>query len=268
MFKRLTILLLVFSAGSGVFGSALTQKNLLPEGFVLMGVDGKLITGENAKWFFELDESETSQDRLPAGTRLELLASSALQRIIHDSKDRAEANYRLWGTVTKYRDRNYIFLKTFVPLSREKLPDQQQAPQLSEPNEPVKINDPNDMLAIPDEVISKLRAGHVVRQEQSAKKKDLPELKADFILADRTVVLSVKPAGRLGFVFDGFGRNIEQLSLQLLACQTLERLECRQRAESESARFKIAGIVTEYNGQKYILAQRATRIYSQGNFDF
>jgi hypothetical protein len=174
----------------------------------------------------------------------------------------------LWGTVTKYRDRNYIFLKTFLSLSREKLPDQQQTLQPPEPNKPVKINDPNDMLAIPEEVISKLKTGHIVREEPTEKKGNVPRLKADFIVTDRTVILTEKPAGRLGFVFDGFGRNIEQLSLQLLACQTLERLERGQRAESESARFKIAGIVTEYNGQKYILPQRATRIYSQGNFDF
>jgi hypothetical protein len=70
------------------------------------------------------------------------------------------------------------------------------------------------------------------------------------------------------FVLDGLGRNIQQqIRLQLLPCLALEQAEHEQAAQPERLRFKIAGIVTQYKGQHYLLLQRATIAYNYGNFN-
>jgi hypothetical protein len=47
----------------------------------------------------------------------------------------------------------------------------------------------------------------------------------------------------------------------------LELAEQRQSAVPVPVRFKIAGIMTKYKGENYLLLQKATRIYSHQNFD-
>ena len=71
---------------------------------------------------------------------------------------------------------------------------------------------------------------------------------------------------KYGFAFDALGRNISRESLRLLPCEALERVERRQSIELEELKFQIAGIVTKYKDQKYLLLQRATRVYDYGNF--
>jgi hypothetical protein len=65
------------------------------------------------------------------------------------------------------------------------------------------------------------------------------------------------------FVFDAFGLKPGQVSLRLLPLQGAEQ---RQSAEADPPRFKIAGIVTKYRGDYYLLLQKATRVYSHENF--
>jgi hypothetical protein len=72
--------------------------------------------------------------------------------------------------------------------------------------------------------------------------------------------------GRLAFVLDALGRNVQHVSLRLLPCEALELTERKQAAVPEPVRFKIAGIKTAYKGQHYLLLQKATRVYSHQNF--
>ena len=89
---------------------------------------------------------------------------------------------------------------------------------------------------------------------------------ADSVLVDRTAFLAEQVDGRLVFVPDALGRNVQRLSFRLLPCEILELTERVQSAELEPLRFKIAGILTTYKGEKYLLLQKATRAYSHGNF--
>jgi hypothetical protein len=91
-------------------------------------------------------------------------------------------------------------------------------------------------------------------------------LERDSILADRSAFLVKNKDGRLIFVLDSLGRNVRPVSLRLLPCEALELAEVAQSAIPEPVRFKIAGTVTEYKGEKYLLLQKATRVYSHGNF--
>jgi len=300
MDKKLTISFLAFfisvvTIASG-FRSSKPRQMLLRDGFVLTGVDGKLAIHDSNdefrdfasdRWFFEFD-SDVSDGRglIKAGASLELLPSSVLERMIADANNRTGTSYRLGGRITQYRGKNFIFPTYFLPLTKTKKspsPTSQKSPQQESR---LTINEPNDVLTIPKELIEKLpdrkkRIDHRKREEHSEEIRTKPaELggerksgpKQDFILADRIGFIRDTGHGaqdtwrEVSFVLDALGRTEAKISLRLLPCQALEQAQHKQSAEPDTLRFKIAGIVTKYKGKHYLLLQRATRVYSHGNF--
>lgn len=288
-------------------GAGTARKTPLRDGFVLTGVDGKL-TGTDSndirfqdsnegsqshyisfgvpkRWFFEFDlDVRDDKAVVKAGTSLELLPSSTLEKMTADMEKRAAvspvrskspkatavpsvrtsngASYRLWGRVTKYKGKNFIFPIYFLPLGKTKRPPPSTLQESREKTGPT-LNDPNDALTIPKEILEKLKTRKILRPEQL--KKPL-ELKQDSILADRTGFVVRQDDGRLVFVFDALGRNVQQIILRLLPCQALESAEQEQSTEADRLQFKIAGILTKYKGNHYLLLERTTRVYSHGNF--
>jgi hypothetical protein len=268
MSKRIAISILAFLSCTALCAGAARQTPLakpqVRDGFGLTGVDGKL-SSTDGKWFFEFD-SEVSDDtgQILAGAIIELLPSTALEKITADAQKRSDANYRLWGNVTKYRDRNFIFPIYFLPISAA---DGQIKPEGSSTSQQQKakitINEPNDVLAIPEEIVGKLKTRRILRHEEL--KKGL-QLKQDSILADRTALLDKQADDEPVLVLDALGRNIPQVSLRLLPCEVLERAQQEQSAEADPVRFKIAGILTQYKGEYYLLLQKAIQAYSHENF--
>lgn len=309
MSKIPAFLVLAFSVsvalGASRFDTALTREPpLLRDGFVLRGVDGKLSgPDDNGAWHFEIaSDANDYRAVIEAGTKLELLPSSALEKMVADAKIRGEVTYRLWnGRVTRYKGRNFIFATFFLPLRPARAPEPEITPEPEqEQTEPVEappvqerelepiVRDPNDVLDIPLDILEKLRAR---REEMSMTAKpvvdidrvsvDNPNLTgkndeqpepehysqgADSVFVDRTAFLVGQSDDRLVFALDALGRNIQQRSLRLLPCETLEFAERTRSAELEPVRFKIAGILTMYEGEEYLLLQKATRTYSHGNF--
>ncbi len=152
-----------------------------------------------------------------------------------------------------------------------------------------EVKDANDILGIPKDLLeeakSREKAGppKIIRppaktpavvEDANAPKRGTAEprgaderrMTRDSVLADRTAVLVGRADGRYVFVLDALGRNIEQISLELLPCEALELTEQRQTAAPEPIRFTIAGIRTGYKGRDYLLLQRAARVYGHGNF--
>ncbi|MHC4412585.1 MAG: hypothetical protein ACYSW6_06380 [Planctomycetota bacterium] len=278
-----SVVLFVLVASFFCNSKAATKKvRPLRGGFMLEGVDGKLrLADGGGRWYFDFD-SDVSDERgvVKAGTGAELLRSAALEKMLSDAKGRPEAGYRIWGSITEYKGENFIFLIYFLPTSEVKEAEETRVEESGE-QRPAKvtINEPNDELAVPEEIIARLRARKVVRTEPL--KKGL-ELKSDFIMADRTGYISLPARGDGGrrqdeketekestqyeFVPDGLGRKMERLSFPLLPCQALELAGQKQSASLEQVRFKISGIVTTFEGQHYLLLQRASRVYSHGNF--
>jgi hypothetical protein len=271
MSKRLVISILAFLSCASLCAGARPMAGQIPlarpqvrDGFGLTGVDGKL-TSADGKWFFEFD-SEVSDDtgRIRTGSTIELLPSTALEKITADAQERGEANYRLWGNVTKYRDRNFIFPIYFLPISTAEgqakpegsLTSQQQKTKIA-------INEPNDVLAIPEEIVGKLKSRRILRYEQLQKGL---QLKQDSILASRTALLDKQADGEPELIFDALGQNIQQVSIRLLPCEVLERAQYEQSVEPDPVRFKIAGILTQYKGEYYLLLQKAIQAYSHENF--
>ncbi len=286
----------VIPGGSGFGAEIIRETPLLRDGFVMTGVDGNLIGPDsNDVWFFELTTDVNDyRTVIKAGTRLELLPSSTLEKMTADKKMRTTAAYRLWnGRVTKYKGRNFIFPNFFLPLNKAKKPPQKQDSSTDTASEPapgrkVALDDPNDLLAIPKEVIEKLRAARektadtgqpipdsneisVEESRRTTEEKKLPNAQrhrqsSDSVFVDRTALLVEQDEGRFVFVPDALGRKVQKLSLHLLPCAALELTELKQAAEPEPLRFKIAGIITKYKGDNYLLLEKATRTYSHGNF--
>lgn len=263
MSKRLIISTLIFLSCTASAGSA--RQPTVRDGFGLTGVDGKLI-GADGKWSFEFD-SEVSENigRIRAGSIIELLPSITLEKMTADAQKRSvghpndsDASYRLWGSVTKYRNKNFILPIYFLPVSTD---DQTKTKESTKPK--VTINEPNDILAIPEEIVGRLRTRRVLRQEQL---KEGLELKQDYVLVGRTAFLDKHPDGKPVVVLDAIGRNIQQVSFKVLPCEVLERAQYMQSLEPDPVRFKIAGILTQYKGEYYLLLQRAIRAYSHENF--
>jgi len=317
MVKKLIISILVFFISSKLLAAGPARQVPLREGFPLTGIDGKL-TGpdSNDSWFFGFDSDVTDNKGLvKAGQRLKLLPSAALEKMTDDMKNRPTNDYRLWATVTNYNDTNFIFPIYFLPLTKPAAPAKktepsapevslQTKPQITESPNSTKaiaektpelqseltINEPNDPLKMPQEIIAKLQTRRIATTEQpkqtptapndvqqdsipqTSQKIETPlqtkasQLKQDSILADRTALLSTNDDGQPVFVLDAIGRNLQQTPFRLLPCQALEYAQHKQSQEPDQLRFKIAGIVTNYKGQNFLLLQRAILIYSHQNF--
>jgi hypothetical protein len=321
-----TLLLLIFallmsfvSPTAGLGAEVTSEKPLLRDGFVMNGVDGNLIRSDsNDVWFFKLT-SDVNDSRIviKAGTKLELLPSSALEKMTADEKTRTNTAYRIWNSiVTKYKGSNFIFPGYFIPLSKTEKAKQKPSEELqnepqsrkrlptAEPNQiesmqpreqQLQLDEPNDILSMPQEIIKKLRARrerpNISKQpvadsneasagkSQSATKENLPEAQShprdglrrfarstDSVYVDRTGFIVKKDDGQFVFVPDALGRNVQNLSFHLLPCMILELTEIKKAAEPDKVRFKIAGILTKYKGDNYLLLDKATRAYSYGNF--
>jgi hypothetical protein len=129
-------------------------------------------------------------------------------------------------------------------------------------------DEPENVLEMPPEIMKRLKASKTIRPKRpgrrAATNKSWPA--QDSILADRTAFLAKQDNGLPVFVLDALGLNARPVSLLLLPCEVLELTEQRQAAVPERLRFKIAGFITTYKGKNYLLLQKATRIYSHGNF--
>jgi len=301
MSTKLLILILALSAGTNASNTQITQPALLSDGFILRGLEGKLTGSDsNDVWFFELDSDVTDKDVVvKARTKLKLLPSATLEKIIADANERSISRYRLDVRVTKYKGRNFIFPFYFLPISAptpvfrqedvgvkpQLQTSEQTTPEATVPatesgHEP-NLRDANDILTIPPEVMEKLEAAKAKTAESgqrlsegnrvsvdepkpASEKRNLQS--TDSVLIDRTALLVKRKNAGFIFVPDAFGRNAPQVSLQLLPCEVLELTELMQSAVPDPVRFKIAGITTKYKGNNYLLLQKATRIYSHGNF--
>jgi len=296
----LLISILVMSVMPGVPGWSAEMDHetpLLRDGYVMNGVDGSLIGPDsNDVWLFKLTSDVNDyRTTLKAGTMLELLPSATLEKMIADNKTRETTAYRLWNSrVTKYKGKNFIFPGYFMPLSKpEKAkPESSQDPNRIEPEQPpvresTLLDEPNDVLSIPPEIVEKLRARREkpdvsrkpaadsndisVDKPQPATEETLPDVQnysqiSDSIFVNRIGFIIEQDHGRHLFAPDALGRNVQKLSLNLLPCAALELTEQKQAAEPEKMRFKVSGIMTKYKGKNYLLLENATRTYSHGNF--
>lgn len=258
------IVLVFLMCGGVCFASARQQRKvqLLRDGFVFSGADGKLVKGDGV-WHFAF-ESDISNGkgvvRAPMG--LELLDSACLEQMLADSQGRVDARYRLWGRVTEYDGRNFIFPVYFLPLSKK---NEAPAAGLKQPDKQREsaINSPNDVLNIPAEIVERLQSNEFVRPRRPGQREAIEQ---DSVLVGRTGFIVSKGDGGVVFEPDAFGWSVRKDYFRLLPCEVLERAERLAANSTEPVRFKIVGIITKYKGRNCLLLQRAVRVYSYGNF--
>ena len=286
MGTKLLILILVLSSGGNSTTPKLRPPALLGDGLILKGLEGKLCPPDsNDSWYFEPYSDITDKSVVVrAGTKLKLLPSATLEKIIADAGERSVRQYRLEARVTKYKGKNYLFPSFFVPISSPTTSEQKKPGKTTSAKDSAEdpnLNDANDILTIPLEVLEKIEAarakmtqsGHRIsdsngisaNKQNSVNKKRAPRT-TDSVIIDRIAIFTGQQNGEFSFVLDAFGRNVPTAQFKLLPCEALEMSELIKSVSLEPVRFKIAGIVTKYKGNKYLLLQKATRIYSQGNF--
>jgi len=177
-------------------------------------------------------------------------------------KERAVADYRLRARVTRYRGRNFLFPTYFLPLSKTSEGQQPVSQESQGEKSEAAINDLNDVLVMPEEMIRRLKPREMTTTERT---KARVGFERDPMLIDR--IGFIRGTGWRGsFVLDAYGRSAHRVWFRLLPCEALERAEKERSEEMEQRRFKVAGIVTRYKGRRYLLLQKATRVYSYGNF--
>ena len=242
---------------------AADDAQLLRDDFVISGEDGRLVEGKEGNWLFEFESAISDGiTELKAGQSLELLASATLEKLIEDAKTRVEADYRLWGKVTRSGGRNFIFPVYFLGLRKIDKPGDQN--RTSDRNKAAaSINESNDIVSIPEEIAALLKTSAVLPAQQI--QDATLQLKQDTIFANRLGRI-VEKKGQYVFVPDALGRGIEKFEIALLPSQNLEDAIDEIRSEPNPVRFNVAGIMTRYKGKQYLLLQKTTRAYSYGNF--
>jgi len=255
--KKIVLLTIALAVLGAAITTGQTSSNILPDGLALSGVDGKLIATDKG-YSFRTD-TEITEDKftIKAETTLEILPSAGLEKMITNSKKDPNAGYRLWGKIATYQGRNFIYLVHFLPFSEDLKDKTSEAQNVS------AINEQGGSLTIPKEILEKLTTKKVIQPIQIEAGF---ALKQDQMLVDRTGFIVKRPDDSFSFVLDGLGRNVPNTSLKLLSCQMLEKTLQMQTTESELMRLSAAGIVTRYKGEDYLMLQRASRVYSYGNF--
>ena len=208
---NLALLISAFSITTSGFAADKARQTLLRDGLALVGANGQVKNAEGGeKWLFELGSDLSDEENVvKAGTSLQLLPSTTLEKITADLKERSANNYMLWGIITKYKGENFIFplyflatIKTIEPEKPVKVQPAAEKPsrltlndangilellktqdEPSEPNkapprqesrEKVDISDANGILEIPKEIRDMLKAG---KADRPAKLKSAPKPK-------------------------------------------------------------------------------------------
>jgi hypothetical protein len=199
---------------------------------------------------------------------LQLLPSAALEKFCNDVNDRIETSCRLWGRVTRYKNKNYVFPSHILRLAKTTPEESEVEPEnnnnVEEQSEKeLSINDSEDEIVIPKDVLEKLSGRKIIRTETVRERIDVP---VDTVISDRMSVLKQTSDGKLIFILDSLGQNVGDVSLKALPAQALELAEIIQSQAPEKVRFIISGLLTKYEGEYYILLQRSSRTYNYQNF--
>lgn len=238
---------------------------LITEGFLFNGIDGVIKRSQDKKaWMFVADEDITDgRATIKTGVALELMPSSMLEKIVGPAGDDYTAGIKLWARVTRYDDRNLLFCWYYIPMTDESDKPQAQAPDGQKPGEQPQVEqDDEEDSIIPKDIMAILKPKRVVNL---AKLRKVVEIEGNAMLAERTGFI-IEQDGQKILNIDSLGRNVDNMSFKLLGNEVLKWTEYKIEKSPHPLRFRVAGIVTKYNNEYYILLQRATRAYNHGNF--
>ena len=282
MTKTILLLTLLLTGGLAFGAEELendeSQNEVYPflgEGFEVADVDGTVskVPGQD-RWVFTAQEDITdTRGVIKAGQEIEVLRSSTLEKITDMAGEEKSIDVKLWARVTRYCnmylsgfeedegehiDKNYLFPFFFIPMSDTQSPeisdDEDEVDEGAEPKEEDSI--------IPSHVMKKLKPKRVVNLVELKK---VVDKQSDVTLVDRTGFVIADEDDKV-FATDSLGRNIEDMRFRLLPCESLQYTEFRLAKRAGRQKYRVAGIVTKYKGEYYMLLHRSIRTYSHGNF--
>jgi hypothetical protein len=176
-----------FSVLITIFACTCPAATQLPEGLLRDGhgirsVQGKVVAGDKeGVWLFELGEDVNDLACVvKAGSKLQLLPSIMLEKLVSNLASHTEGTYLITGSVTQYKEKNYIyptFFRAVMVVAQQPAPEPQVEPEPAkkvEPNEPLEqpkveqtppeeqtptpaVQDANNLLELPQEVLDRIK---------------------------------------------------------------------------------------------------------------
>jgi len=250
---------LVILAALATVSGAPQRGQLVAEGHLVAGHEGRVIYDPNERqWAFVPNEPITDgKGTLPAEEKTALLSCSVLEQMIRLAGEQKAMDVRLWAMTTEYRGRNYLFSLYFLPM-RETAPE----PSKPDPSQSGQAEEPQKESILPSEILE------MMQRNRAPDLRRLDELVV--VSTDRNLIHRTGMIERSGedFVFrpDAFGQNVAEASYRLLPCRTLEATQRTLQRTPDRGRYVVSGVVTEFEGQTYLLPRRAVRTYTHGNF--
>jgi len=296
--KHILISAIVFCVAAAHCSAQTTKTPPMPlrDATLYNGIEGTVrLDSDTDTWYFTADLPITDgRATIPAGTPVEMLPSSILEKIIHAAGDKQHIKGKLWARVTRYSNRsllihrmpshqfayrkapdkhrldakflsenlvnkNYLLAVYFMPQTEDAPP-----PAAAEPTKhDAPITAPFAESILPDDVFEQLNKRRVVDLK---KMREMLETEGDVVLADRVGFVLINADEKI-FAGDSLGRNVNDMQLILLPCESLELTEeSIVGTPAVRQRFRVSGIVTTFQGRQYMLLQRAIRTWSHGNF--
>ena len=222
-----------------------------------------ILTKNDGSWLCEIEEPITDgKTTLEKGTTINTLPSNTLEKMISTADTNKPANFYIWATITKYKDKNYIFPAYFIPLTVEN-PNITAFKETLAPKEMPREKLWKESVEIPEDVKKMLNPEKVVNLAQLKK---AITAKKDFLLISRTGFIKKTKQGSFIFSLDAIGQNIQDMDFEILPNQILENIESKNSNFPSPKRYDISGLITNFNNTHYLLLQNASIAYSQGNF--
>ncbi|MFI4912415.1 MAG: hypothetical protein ACIAQZ_12180 [Sedimentisphaeraceae bacterium JB056] len=260
------LIIIMFSApGIEIVKGETAVKELKPvavaDGFSLGGVGGTVSRRPKDGAVVYCPEKTLTDDvgSIEKGRCIEVLEGYSLDLIEELLKDNESLDLKVWGLVTEFEKENYAYINFIMPLNTEleQSGDDEPADQKTQPEDAEGDN------VIPDDVIAMLRRSN--GSLDTDKLSDFENQKKDSVYTRKTGLVKQTSDGRFYFTPDGLGRKIQTEKYYLQKCRTLENVVGVEKKSIGDSKFDVSGILSEYEGEKYLLLQRAVKVYNYGN---
>ncbi len=267
-YKRLFVSLVAFvfvgvviaAEESNVLSQQRSYKKLIRDGFVVFGVDGAIEKDGNSYFFIPDTDIVDSGAKIKAGSRVALLLSSGLDKAVSAMGNEDHQSVRLWGSIVSFKKENFIYISYSLPIMQRsnELKTTDTSKEGSAKQETAKKSE-----VLPDDVLKKLHPEKFVNIKQ-LRSNVLRE--QDVLIVDRIGFIQRNKNDEYVLTFNAFGQNISNISFGLLPCRELERVIDIKSRMVVPMRFKVVGVATQFKGNHYMLLQRVTPAFSNGNF--
>lgn len=255
---------IVILSCAGLSGAAAPSGvRLMPEGYLVAGVEGRVAKdSDKAEWaFFPAAEITDGRGMFAAEKAVTLLPCSTLEQIAQLAGDEQTINVRLWAMVTDYRGQNYLYALYFLPVRAvsDAAPVEADKPDEPAPTAPATKKES----VLPDEILQMMQRNRIPDLKRLD---EITAVSADRNLIHRTGRIQSDADDEFVFTQDGFGQNVARQEHRLLPSTAMDRIRRDMQRTPGRVRYVVSGVMTEFEGQAYLLIRRAVRTYTHGNF--